>query len=81
MTRSIDVVLNAKTGDAVTVTGTWLPWIKATELEPAEGGALNDPRIMSGKYDVTNSFTAPGLAEWIIAEAERMLIEEDERGR
>lgn len=29
-----------------------------------------DPRIMSGKYDVTNSFTAPGLAEWIITEAE-----------
>ena len=81
MTRSIDVVLNTKTGDAVTVTGTWLPWIKATELEPAEGGCFNDPRIMSGKYDVTNSFTAPGLDEWIIAEAERMLIEEDEHGR
>ena len=74
MTRSIDVVLNTKTGDAVTVTGTWLPWIKATELEPAEGGCFNDPRIMSCRYDVTNAFTAPGLAEWIIAEAERMLI-------
>jgi len=81
MTRSIDVILNTKTGDAVTVTGTWLPWIKATELEPAEGGCFNDPPIMSGKYDVTNSFTAPGLAEWIIAEAERMLIEEAEHGR
>lgn len=81
MTRSIDVVLNTKTGDAVTVTGTWLPWIKSTELEPAEGGCFNDPRIMSGKYDVTNGFTNPDLAEWIIAEAERMLIEEDEHGR
>ena len=81
MTRSIDVVLNVKTGDAVTVTGTWLPWIKATGLEPAEGDALNDPHIMSGKYDVTNGFTNPGMAEWIIAEAERMLIEEGEHGR
>ena len=58
MTRSIDVVLNTKTGDAVTVTGTWLPWIKATDMQPAEGGCW-DARIMSGKYDVMNSFTAP----------------------
>jgi len=81
MTRSIDVILNTKTGDAVTVTGTWLPWIKATELEPAEGGCLEDARIMCRGYDVTDGFVTPGMAEWIIAEAERMLIEEGEHGR
>lgn len=77
MTKRVEVRLCGPFGPTFEVVGEWIPYVKATDLQPEDGGCFDDPRIEYDGHDVTNSFEAPGLADQLIELATATACEED----
>ena len=77
MTKRIEVQLCGPFGPVFEVVGEWIPYVKATELQPEDGGCFDDPRIEYEGHDVTSSFDVPGLADQLIELATAIAWEEE----